>query len=1301
MHKVLRSLMAIGIAASSVTAHAEGGQTGFFGIRNKTIQPGGIAPNGYRFAPESATQCLGVWDETRGYGSNNTGVVGIINEKRGYAAWEVEPAPIGEVGREYEINAMVFHSGLPDKNQKGIEVKAFNSNGQASNLLLLPYGGEPEKWYALNGRFVVPGGTKRLQVRLRLSCIGSVFFDAVRITPASVNAASAADNSGGITQVKFDSSGWEVATYEQKVAPAPVKQTVFDGKSTKRDNSPMYSMANTASGVEFMLRGEATKWYSMAWASQFKPMLSMQDKNYVIFEYRASGIGRNYTVYPTLWLDGKDANGDKKTIDLLNIARVLNDDRTHVLIRKVDYGMTFSRIVAFLLTESDSASLAVENFRLAKTIPANTLPGLKTLNQFGPTCFTAVSIDKYFNNSLECIFGHWLEKFGVVIDGIDVFPSKVVSVADVPFSVGSGKLNVITPKESVELNDATVEIFGSAVQRASFIPIARDDKIKVAINSKAKEVLLLMALFADTIEQDCYGIPSRPLRMDDIETVSIEINYESGRREIAFPYSLADRGAYIPARMLGAYAIATDPAEKIRDIIIHNSMFGVNFSLAAVTLNNGNALAPELTNYAKPQIAPRRAAPASAPVIVEQQGEKLIIGNRYYRYTFDLLDGFSLAAITYVQMPDSTFKLSPASGLEVRVGNTIYTGRSFKVSQVKIEGKTAMLELDSSIAELPLKLLLKLQSSDSPELTFMLTAVNTGKKDLSPEISFPAIKELQIGNLADSWMFFPQYRNVNTTEKMALKTMYGNQFQFQFMDTYNPDLGAGLTTMTRNPEQRITDFFMCKNADGITSKVSFMGSYNKMASGAQTIFPEVALYLHDGDWKQAAAFYRDYLTTFYRPYHAQDKAWFRDALDMKAYITCNNLSQAIFRTPPVKTSDHRYLWKELFEIEEKYLGHVPEFIHFFNWTYFDDKKELRYAPYAADDVYAFMGGLEKFRTAITEIQDKYQHPQSLYTIYNSFCPKTIPAGFPFDAKIATTDAGGNVLAYPDSVATCFGSKAWRDYVIKDIIKLQKDTGCKIIYLDVFGSFLYCQCYNPAHGHPVPSNVLHNDIEFIKALREALPADVALWTEFPLNDYARQYVDGNVCYYFLDLSMTFARYYNRSDRGEVLSEMPFNLTRFITPGYRQFMLPCGIECGRKPSQVDAAFFNGEAFHEVTWRLHNTRIRAKLNNAYQVAKKYRDCFTSPQAELRAPTEASGILANRFEGKNRTAWTLYNTRPNTYSGPVLSVNHIPGARYIDAWNNHELSPEIIGEKAILRLNIDPQQPGCIVQEPGEPQK
>ena len=75
--------------------------------------------------------------------------------------------------------------------------------------------------------------------------------------------------------------------------------------------------------------------------------------------------------------------------------------------------------------------------------------------------------------------------------------------------------------------------------------------------------------------------------------------------------------------------------------------------------------------------------------------------------------------------------------------------------------------------------------------------------------------------------------------------------------------------------------------------------------------------------------------------------------------------------------------------------------------------------------------------------------------------------------------------------------------------------------------------------------------------------------------------------------------------------------------------------------------------------------------------------------------GIAANLFTGTNRKLWTLYNGLPKTYSGVVLEVPHRDGARYRDAWNGREITPVIAGGGARIALRIDPQQPGCVVQE------
>ena len=75
--------------------------------------------------------------------------------------------------------------------------------------------------------------------------------------------------------------------------------------------------------------------------------------------------------------------------------------------------------------------------------------------------------------------------------------------------------------------------------------------------------------------------------------------------------------------------------------------------------------------------------------------------------------------------------------------------------------------------------------------------------------------------------------------------------------------------------------------------------------------------------------------------------------------------------------------------------------------------------------------------------------------------------------------------------------------------------------------------------------------------------------------------------------------------------------------------------------------------------------------------------------------GCINNLFPGKRRLLWTLYNGRPKTYSGVVLAVPHRDGARYRDAWSGRTLAPSIEDGVADISLTLDPQHPGCVVQD------
>ena len=142
-------------------------------------------------------------------------------------------------------------------------------------------------------------------------------------------------------------------------------------------------------------------------------------------------------------------------------------------------------------------------------------------------------------------------------------------------------------------------------------------------------------------------------------------------------------------------------------------------------------------------------------------------------------------------------------------------------------------------------------------------------------------------------------------------------------------------------------------------------------------------------------------------------------------------------------------------------------------------------------------------------------------------------------------------------------------------------------------------------------------------------------------------------------------------------------------------------GTRPSaftgigQVDTVFVNGEAFRENTFRLHHSRLRSKNNRAYVIKHEFTDCFSSDNPVPWVETAATGLTANLFPGQDRQLWTVFNGRPKTYSGVVLAVPHKQGAKYRDAWNGTDLKPVITDGAAHITLTLDPQQPGCVVQD------
>jgi hypothetical protein len=1083
-------------------------------------------------------------------------------------------------------------------------------------------------------------------------------------------------------------------------AERPRRLVLVDAPRTEGGEAPAQRAEVGTGGMHFALTGEAGVVRSMAWTGKLSEAVNTEVCRYALLSFRSEGIRRTFEPRPVVALQGVNEGSASSEVTLLEANLAPNDARNHTLIKPLPPGFTLRQIRVWLSSEHDTPFLVLERLELVDALP-DLLSQEIARAQAPAAGWVAVPLDRWLNGSLTEWFDRVLAAHGTVLDGARVLPEGPVTVSGVPFAMASGERNLALMPETQE-SDEEIDFLGARVKRRFAGPISRDDALGIEVDAVAREAFLLLALAAPPIQKRG-GLPPRSLCLDDIESISVELAYDRGEAEFAFPYSLADQGCCVPARQLGAYAVAVDTARRLKRVTLHNHHFGPSFALVGLTLNtSATALVPALADTSAPESTAQHPEPRARPVSVTHRGNRLTLSNRWYELGFDLAQGFCLDRLVHRSSPGTEVRLSPTSGLRVRVGDALYTGQSFTTAVVRVGRWGAELLLSSRRPELPLEIAVGLRADESPELVFTAQTTNRGEAPLAAEVCLPAIAGLALGELASTRLFFPQYRAVDTGERMALRAPYGPEFTAQFMAVYSRREGIGLMLRSDNPEQRMATFALGKDALGVSGGIGFPAEYNRLAPGSSRSYPPVSLVAHTGDWHAAFALYRDWVRSWYRPHRAQDKGYFLDAWEMTCYRPSAKVSWADSRVPPIITADRqRFLLEETFAFEQQYLGHVPDLVHFFNWTYNDQKQRNEYGVYGTELAYAQVGGLEFFRQGIAEIQSRWQRPVSLYTLSDRFRASALP-----DQALSKELAANSVYQELDSDASealraagsadgifypRFGHPKWVEFFVNDIARMQRETGCRIVYMDVFPYFSHLR------GHDGLSP-REGDLLVVRRMRDALPADVALWTEYGFTDVASQYADGSVHYYFLDLNEVFARRYSRPDRPEGLfTELPLNLQRYVLPRYRAFALPVYIEGGSKPSQVDAVFVNGEPFHEDTWRLHHTRLREKLNRAYVVKREYADCFGCADPVPQVETAVAGIVANRFPGTNRTLWTLYNGRPRTWSGVVLAVPHRQGATYRDVWNDQPLSPVVRIGLASIALTLHPQQPGCVVQEGG----
>jgi hypothetical protein len=1050
-------------------------------------------------------------------------------------------------------------------------------------------------------------------------------------------------------------------------------------------------------GLRFSLSGELAQSKLMRWERAWTEGELMPGQ-FIVLEYRAwwLAVQRPYT--EVIALTSADAAGKSISTPLVTTPDLICDGQWHRLLVKRPYPAKPTALRVALESANSQAWLEV---RRLEWMPSLEKAGAALTEDKEPAAQPdLVPVKLEFNDRFDSLMKRLLTERphdAVVHDGGTWFAKDDVSVAGIPFRVVSmpEANNLIAPPPEPKENQEVIEHFGIQAPRGAVAKVSGDSRTTVAVNRAASEVFLLLAAEMPSREKG-YFVRHCPTYLDNVEEFVVELTYDDGRHDFAFPYSIDDRGHFI-RRALGAYVVPASGA-KLKEVVLHNRKIGTRVHLAALTVNTGKQrLFPALADETQPQVAKAKPLDSSIKPFARREGDLLKLGNAHYALTLDAARLLTPVSMLHRRLHSGAARVCASPLLEMKVADKAIPAQQWKLDLVKEVPLGFVVTYTSTEASLPLRCAVTVQVDESPETSFQLAVQHAGGPPVNAEIHFPALHGLQLGSADDLQCFFPQYRNALGGDRATYYAYAGVAFPMQFFDVFDERSGGGVWLRTEDLADGQRNYFLSKQADGAHLHVEYPGLTTQLEPNATAEFPVTMLGFHAGDWRASVQRYRDWLATWYRPVKAQDKNWLRESFWLLAEITDDVPIKAHTKLPAWYDEERkRITFRDVIQEWERKAGYKPDILHLWSWAY-QEKTIQRWGEYGGQD-YDRFGGQPAFKEAISGVQDNLHIPMSLYLNATLCCIDT-PKGKLLADKAVQLPDGKPFIPYRDSFKMCHATPEWTAHLVQTYQRLARETGAKMLYVDQLATVQNMvrktagMCFHPGHGHPVPSRVNEADHRFIRTLREAVPGDVALYGEFPYTDTTTQFYDSAIHYYFhRGGGQAYSPIFDaESSRGT--DTVALNLYRFLFPKLMHLDLPLGPAYDTW-HPLKFTFFNGEAIYDSFWQLEESRGHAFMVRAYELKKRFKDCFTSDAPEMLVPTERGSVYANRFSGKARTLWTLYNARPYTVRGEVLAVPHHEGATYRDEWNDKDLKPEIHDDQAILSLELGPQSIGCISQ-------
>ncbi len=774
--------------------------------------------------------------------------------------------------------------------------------------------------------------------------------------------------------------------------------------------------------------------------------------------------------------------------------------------------------------------------------------------------------------------------------------------------------------------------------------------IRWPLPAGAGEIYLLYAVAAPANEP--FGIDShspRPMEWLDVpEKAVCEVRYADGPPDFVLPTDVAT-GHLGFARGLGVGAVRTDLARRPTELVLHDYMRSASFALLGVTVRPEPRVAPfgwtDLT-YPTPPAGALRGKSLAGQLAAE--------------------GGLRWSTLGVAGLPE-VLQAGGGPVFQVSVGGRALRSESWKLIREEPAGagrryvlRCGEPSLEAQVDAVPA----------GNELRLNLSLRNLSGQPLTMSARFPMLSDLRLGTAAETWYLFGKRGGIINYRPVQFREPLGECHPLQCDGVFNPKLGVGLALLTHETQPKHHFVNFAKTATGVNWAPEYVD--RDLGPGATWAASEAALQLVEGDWRAIFDAYRAWLKTWYRP-PAAKPWWTRSFADVGAFAHYDG-------NPDPKA---RGAIQPLIEQSRRYLGSC-DLVHLFGWA--ATKQYGDWGDYEHYDL--AVGGLDYFRGNIAAAQAQGVAVSLYLDAYLSCERGQLIGAKAREWAMKHRDGSPQYIKEYDAYNQCPYLPGWQDYLSATYGRIARATGVKALYIDEFGTTDgRWTCWAKDHGHDAHEIPYAGEVAMLQRIRAAVGPDVALYTEYPPAEVARQYQDGSLTYQAI-----------WSVDQEPLAPHFIDLPRFAFPAFKQLHLIhyVAVRDGND-WPLKYPFFNGESYRVGAPNLpgFDERAMAFQRRAVEVLCALREAFASDDVEPLVPTLVPGVFANRFRTPRTCVWTLYNSNSRSVRGPLLRVPHVERATYRDAWRDQALQPAIEAGQALVGTELGPKAVGCVVQQ------